>query len=243
MMPVLFTLLGLPVGFLLDRWIARLALEPYERGEIEEEDLRLKKGEAAAIIAVADSRDFEPPRALTVWSAYRRAAVIGVTVLLYAVAAWRYENSLVEALIVSGYVAALIVCTATDVLAYRVPNVVTYPSILAAIVVGMTMPDADRLDVALGGLITGGTFLAMSIATRGGMGMGDVKLAFFVGFALGLALGVVSLLITAIAGGVIAVLLMVTRVRSRRDPIPYAPFIAIGALYVLLTQGSAFSSL
>jgi leader peptidase (prepilin peptidase)/N-methyltransferase len=94
-----------------------------------------------------------------------------------------------------------------------------------------------------GGLIVGGTFLAMSIATRGGMGMGDVKLAFFVGFALGLVFGVFAMLITAIAGGIIAVLLMVTRIRDRRDPIPYAPFIAIGAAYVMMMQGTAFVEL
>jgi leader peptidase (prepilin peptidase)/N-methyltransferase len=107
----------------------------------------------------------------------------------------------------------------------------------------MVMPDASRADVWLGGLITGGTFLAMSIATRGGMGMGDVKLALFIGLALGLALGIMSLLITAIAGGVIAVLLMVTGIRSRRDPIPYAPFLAMGTLFVLLVHGAAFTSI
>ena len=74
------------------------------------------------------------------------------------------------------------------------------------------------------------------------MGMGDVKLAFFVGFALGLSLGVAALLITAIAGGAVALLLLVTRIRDRRDPIPYAPFIAAGALYVVLVHGTAFAT-
>jgi prepilin signal peptidase PulO-like enzyme (type II secretory pathway) len=97
--------------------------------------------------------------------------------------------------------------------------------------------------VLAGGALSGGTFLAMSILTRGGMGMGDVKLAFFTGFALGLTFGVAALLITAIGGGVIAVLLLLTRIRDRRDPIPYAPFIAAGALYVMLLQGTAFAEL
>ena len=37
--------------------------------------------------------------------------------------------------------------------------------------------------------------------------------------------------------------LMVTGIRDRRDPIPYAPFIAIGAAWVMLTQGAAFIEL
>jgi leader peptidase (prepilin peptidase)/N-methyltransferase len=124
-----------------------------------------------------------------------------------------------------------------------VPNVVTYPAILGAIAIGLLMPDASTGDVLVGGGLTGGVFLAMSIATRGGMGMGDVKLAFFCGFALGLTLSVPALLITAISGGVIAIILMVARLRDRRDPIPYAPFISLGALVVLLTQGAAFNTL
>jgi leader peptidase (prepilin peptidase)/N-methyltransferase len=109
--------------------------------------------------------------------------------------------------------------------------------------IGSVMPGADRTNVMLGGFVTGGVFLGMSILTRGGMGLGDVKLAFFTGFALGLMLGIPALLVTAVSGGVIAIVLMVTGIRSRKDPIPYAPFIALGALYMLLMQGTAFTDL
>ena len=240
MIILLLSLFAIPWALVLDHWIARLAREPYERGEVEEEDLRLKKSEAASIVTAPDPDAFVMPRALTTLSMYRRATVVLATVALFALVAAQYQGDVLYVAIIATYVSALIVCTGTDVLAYRVPNVVTYPSILAAIAIGMMMPDASALNVWAGGLITGGTFLAMAIATRGGMGMGDVKLAFFVGFALGLAFGVIAMLITAIAGGIIAVVLMVTRIRSRKDPIPYAPFIAIGALYVLLVQGAAF---
>ncbi len=232
-------LVGFVVGFALDSLLARLAREPYERREIEEEDLRLKSDPTAFDLS-SEAGSFEMPAALTTGSAYRRGIVVIATVVLFALVGRQYQGDALHVAIVAGYVAALIVCTGTDVLAYRVPNVITYPAILAAIVIGMIMPDANRGNVWAGGLVCGGTFLAMAIATRGGMGMGDVKLAFFVGFALGLTFGVISLLITALAGGAIAIVLMVTRLRSRRDPIPYAPFIALGALYVLLVQGTAF---
>jgi len=240
---ILMGIAGVPLGLALDFITAKLAREPYERGEVEEEDLRLKRGEAAAIVSAPPRDDFEMPRALTTGSTWRRLSVVAVTVVLLALTGLRYGDEPLHLLIIAGYMAALIVCTGTDVLAYRVPNVVTYPAILAAIVIGAVMPDASLVNVWAGGLVTGGTFLAMSIATRGGMGMGDVKLAFFVGFALGLAFGVLAILITAIAGGLIAVTLMVTRLRDRRDPIPYAPFIALGAAYVMLTQGTAFVAL
>jgi leader peptidase (prepilin peptidase) / N-methyltransferase len=240
-MIVLMALVGIAAGFVLDEVIARLAREPYERGEIEEDDLRLKRDPSLALSS--ETGAFDMPRALTTGSAYRRLVVVAATAALFALAGRQYGDEPGHLLIIGGYIAALIVCTGTDVLAYRVPNVVTYPAIVAAIVIGSLMPDASTPNVWAGGLIVGGTFLAMSIATRGGMGMGDVKLAFFVGFSLGLVFGVFAMLITAISGGVIAVLLMLTRIRDRRDPIPYAPFIAIGAAWVMLTRGTAFFEL
>jgi len=232
---------GFVAGFGLDEAIARLSREPYERGDFDDDEDREADGGPSAALALSSERGaLAMPRALTSGSIYRRAAVILATALAFGAIGYRYEGDAANMAIVAVYAAVLIICTGTDILAYRVPNVVTYPAIVLAIAVGLVMPDANRGDVLVGGALSGGVFLAMSIVTRGGMGMGDVKLAFFTGFALGLTLGVSALLITAIGGGIIATLLLVTRIRDRRDPIPYAPFIAAGALWVLLMQGAAF---
>ena len=232
---------GFAVGFVLDSMIARLAREPFERHEVEDDDLRLQKP-GALIELASETGAFAMPRALTSGSVYRRTVVVNTTALLFALIGVQYADSITSLAIVAAYVAALIVCTGTDVLAYRVPNVISYPAILGALAIGMVHPDANRLDVLAGGGMTGGVFLVMSIVTRGGMGMGDVKLAFFTGFALGLTLAVPALLLTAILGGVVAVVLLITSIRDRRDPIPYAPFIAIGAAVVFLLGGTAFAT-
>jgi leader peptidase (prepilin peptidase)/N-methyltransferase len=241
---LIMAIAGVLAGFALDAAIARLSREPYERVEpegdahspLEEESPhRLELSSEAGALAM--------PRALTSAAMYRRAVVVGATAIVFGIIGLRYESDALHMLIIAAYASALIVCTGTDLLAYRVPNVVTYPAIVAAITIGLVMPDANPANVLAGGALVGGTFLLMSILTRGGMGMGDVKLAAFTGFALGLELGVAAMLLTAIGGGIIAVVLLVTRVRDRRDPIPYAPFIAAGALYVLLAQGAAFVEL
>jgi prepilin signal peptidase PulO-like enzyme (type II secretory pathway) len=77
---------------------------------------------------------------------------------------------------------------------------------------------------------------------RQALGLGDVKLAGSAGLALGGPLILPALLITALAGGLVAAYLAL-RLRRRSHPMPYAPFIAGGALAVLLWQGSAFVSL
>jgi leader peptidase (prepilin peptidase)/N-methyltransferase len=236
---------GFGTGFVLDSIIAFLAREPYERGDFDDDagsppDTEPPNGRAA--LEFADERGAAAlPAALGAASAYRRTAVVAITAALFAGLGTQYDDPL-QLAVVAAYAAALIVCAATDALSYRVPNVITYPAILAALAIGMTMPDVDRVDVALGGALAGGTFFAMAIATRGGMGMGDVKLALFGGLALGLSLAVSALLITAMLGGIAAVLLLVTRVRERRDPIPYAPFIAAGMIYTMLVLGTPFQS-
>lgn len=236
-------LIGCIAGFVLDEAIARLAREPYERGEIEDDDLRLKKDGGASLEFNSETGALAMPRALTSGSHVRRLVVVIATIALFAAAANSYGSNALHLGIVAAYICVLVVCTGTDALAYRVPNVITYPAIIGALAIGMLIPETSRADVLLGGLVTGGVFLAMNVITRGGMGMGDVKLAFFTGFALGLAFGVFALLVTALAGGVIAVLLLALRLRDRRDPIPYAPFIAGGALFTILAHGTAFATL
>jgi leader peptidase (prepilin peptidase)/N-methyltransferase len=173
----------------------------------------------------------------------RRGLIVAATAALFAIAGARFDEP-AHAVIAAVYVSVLIVCAATDIIAYRVPNAVTYPAMAGALFVGATMPNAGLPSVLLGGLVVGGALLVPSLFTRGvGMGMGDVKLGTFVGLALGLDNAVGALFLTAIGGGLGAVLLLVTRLRHRGEPIPYAPFIAAGTLAVLFLEGTAFVSL
>jgi prepilin signal peptidase PulO-like enzyme (type II secretory pathway) len=236
-------LAGLGAGVVFDKLIANLARKPLEAGEIEPDDLRLRKDDGASIQRDPETGALVMPKALTTGWLYRRLLVIAATVLLFTWAAARYGDDPGHLLIVCAYIGVLVICTGTDLLAYRVPDVISLPAMILALVVGVTVEGADSGAVLVGGLVYGGVFLAMHIATGGGMGMGDVKLGFFVGFALGLSLGVIALLVTALAGGVIATALLLTRIRGRGDAIPYAPFIAIGALWVILMQGTAFVEL
>lgn len=243
MTALIMAFVGIVAGFVLDDVIARMAREPYQRGELAEDDLRLKKDGGHPLDLHSETGALATPVLLTTRSWVRTAIVVAATAVIFAFVGRRYDGNVWQITIVAAYVSALIICTATDVLAYRVPNAVTYPAILGALIFGLTLPGANRLDVAAGGLVFGGLLFVPSVLTGGAMGMGDVKLAFFVGFALGLTLVVPAMLIMAISGGLAAALMLITRVRGKGDPIPYAPFIAGGAVIVLLFQGTAFASL
>lgn len=107
-------------------------------------------------------------------------------------------------------VVALIVTTATDVFQRRILNLVTYPTILMAILTYCFIGGLDGLLFCLGGLIFG--FIVFFLPyIMGGMGAGDVKLMSAVGAVLGFKMTVVSSFIIAICGGILALGFMVYR--------------------------------
>ena len=234
--------IGLAVGLALDALIVRLAVPPYDDDDGNPDELPAggmpalapAHGEAGTLVLALDG-------SRAAWT--RRLLVVAATAGLFAAAAARYDD-ISHLAVVTAYICVLLVCAGTDALSYRVPNVVTYPAIVGALVVGLAMPGADIYEVLAGGALAGGVLLLPALLTGGrGMGMGDVKLVAFAGLALGFANVAPALLFMALGGGLVAAVLLVSGLRSRGEPIPYAPFISAGALATLLWQGAAFVDL
>ena len=66
------------------------------------------------------------------------------------------------------------------------------------------------------------------------MGAGDVKLAGLIGLVVGFPQVLAALLVGVIIGGLVAVFLLVSRLRKRKEPIPFGPFLVVGAMVVLV---------
>lgn len=136
----------------------------------------------------------------------------------------------------------LVVVAVIDAATRRIPNRLTYPLTPA---LGVLLVVAALLDgtpgVALralaGGVAACAAFLALALASPRGMGMGDVKLAAFIGLGLGylgwghLALGLFG---AFLLGGVAGLALIATRLRSRSDHIPFGPYLAVAALVAVV---------
>ncbi|MGI6097042.1 MAG: prepilin peptidase [Dethiobacteria bacterium] len=90
---------------------------------------------------------------------------------------------------------------------------------------------------ALAGMfLGGGIFLLIIVISRGGMGAGDMKLMALVGFYLGLADTLMVIFFAFVFGGLSSIVLLLLKQRSRRDYLPFAPFIAL-AVFVTLFWG------
>ena len=87
------------------------------------------------------------------------------------------------------------------------------------------------LHYVLMALVSGGFLLILHLITKGkGMGMGDVKLAFFMGLFLGYPKIIVAMYTAFIVGALVGVILLMTKKVKRKTPIPFGPFLILGTL-------------
>jgi leader peptidase (prepilin peptidase) / N-methyltransferase len=138
--------------------------------------------------------------------------------------------------------AALITLSVIDSKLFILPNRIVYPlagvSIvllgLAALADGDSDPFVRALACGAGGFLA---FLVLHLASPRAMGFGDVKLAFVLGLYLGwFGVGetVLGLFLGFVYGAVIGLGLIATGIRTRKDHVPFGPFLAAGALTAIL---------
>jgi prepilin peptidase CpaA len=119
-------------------------------------------------------------------------------------------NNAAPLLLYGGLMIILTICSVTDLSQRRIPNLLTGPTILAAILTYSFIGGVDGFLFSLRGLAVG--LLAFLFPYfMGGMGAGDVKLMGGVGAVLGGSHTLIALLFITIAGGFIALGLMVYR--------------------------------
>jgi leader peptidase (prepilin peptidase)/N-methyltransferase len=90
------------------------------------------------------------------------------------------------------------------------------------------------LDSLIGVLVGGGVFFVIILVQPGGMGGGDMKLGGMLGAFLGWKVLLFSLFVAVTLGGALAIALLATGLRGRKDPIPFGPFLALGGATGLL---------
>jgi leader peptidase (prepilin peptidase)/N-methyltransferase len=133
---------------------------------------------------------------------------------------------------------ALTVLAWTDVSVKRLPDAITlrlYPVLLAALLAAqLTDRHHGSLLRALAAMAAlAAAFYALALASPGALGLGDVKLVGLLGLLLGW-LSWTSVITGVFLGFATAALasiaLLVTRRASRKDTIPFGPYLILGAL-------------
>jgi prepilin peptidase CpaA len=100
-------------------------------------------------------------------------------------------------------VAVLTVATITDLRSRRIPNWLVFPFMLSGIAISGWVHGWHGIEQSFAGLGLGALAFGI-LCLMGGMGMGDVKLCAAIGAWIGPSQLVIALLVTAMAGGVMA---------------------------------------
>ena len=110
--------------------------------------------------------------------------------------------------------------------------------VLGIIYIGIQWNMSILLSSAIGMVLGGGLFFLIAVASKGGMGGGDIKLMAVLGLWLGWRLTILVALLAFIIGAVISIALISLKIRGRKDYIPFGPFIGIGA-YIAIVFGDS----
>lgn len=217
--PVVCAVVALPVGWfaglLIDRVPDRLGLRPLPGVRLEGRYLAVQLTMLALFIAVG----------------------------------LRFEHA--PFLLIVGYLyltAMLVTVSAIDIACFRLPDVIVLPSFVFSValvlVESLRQGEPRRIGYALAGAgIYFGILLVIHLISPRGMGFGDVKLAAVMGLYLGwlgagyatsFVLVVWALLVGAVAGSIIGIVMLTVQGASRRTPIPFGPYLALGTMAVVL---------
>jgi leader peptidase (prepilin peptidase) / N-methyltransferase len=133
-------------------------------------------------------------------------------------------------------VAMLGVVTVCDLRTRLIPDAALGAGLALALPVCIAADPAQVPDRLLAGFAAGGFLLLAALIRPHGMGLGDVKLAGVLGFYLGA--WIAEALLVAFAAGSAAGLFLLARHgwSARSRTIPFAPFLALGALVALAAQ-------
>jgi len=167
---------------------------------------------------------------------------------------WRYP--LVEALNGAGYLllwrqfgltwpapiyalffSALVVVTFIDLDIQIIPDVISLPGIAIGLAVSHWLPQGliNSLIGALGGYVFFWVVAVVGarVLKQEAMGGGDIKLIAMVGAFLGWWNVILTIFLGSLSGAVVGLLLMAVKGWRRRTPIPFGPFLALGAVLAL----------
>jgi leader peptidase (prepilin peptidase) / N-methyltransferase len=165
------------------------------------------------------------------------APVVAATVALAAGVAL-IQGSAAAAVLRGVLVLVLVPCAVIDLRRRIIPNRITGPAAVVALVLGLALDAGHEPGRLLWAGAAGGFLLLAALANPAGMGMGDVKLVAVMGLFLG-PLVVIALLLALLASAAVGVGIFVRRgIRTARTTgLALGPYLAAGGVIAAVAGG------
>lgn len=161
---------------------------------------------------------------------YNKLFVI-LSVLVSFLVSLRFENGL-KRVVLAFLFTTLLNITFIDIKTMEIPD--TYNLIVLILGVINILGVQSNYKLAIIGLLSFALFFVIAIFSGGSMGMGDVKLSLGLGLFYGANTYGRFLIATFGIGAGVALLLILSKKKTREDKIPFGPFIAIGSIISIL---------
>ena len=179
----------------------------------------------AGLCSDAPFRDVFSPRGCALWALF----CAGVFALLWRRCAGAEQFALSAAAFCAMEFHAL-----TDYRCGYIYDSAAIVSFLAGLALRTLVGGWDGALAALLGAVAGASPVAVVILlTRGGVGWGDATMMAGLGAILGWRMALLALYAGVIAGGIAALVLLVSGRVKRRDALPLAPFLLVGLTWAL----------
>lgn len=128
----------------------------------------------------------------------------------------------------------LLIVSCIDLAHTIVPDSITLPGILVGLAASLVLTPVGLRDAVIGMGLGGGLFFLIAVLSHGGMGGGDIKLIAMIGAFLGWQAVLVTIFMGALCGAGVGLVLMLCKLKKRKDPIPFGPFLALGAFVAMI---------
>lgn len=137
------------------------------------------------------------------------------------------------------FASAMIVLCVIDYYHQILPDIITLPGLMGAVVYSLFRTDLNLTDSLLGA-VSGAGFLLLVyvlyflIRKKEGLGMGDVTLMLFIGAYLGWKMSFFTLLIASFVGAAVGIYFVYVKKKTFQYSLPFGTFLAPAALFSLL---------
>ncbi|MDD6148345.1 MAG: prepilin peptidase [Lachnospiraceae bacterium] len=176
-----------------------------------------------------------------IYEAITSFAIAGI--LLFMILFYKNQNAVF--VLKRGMVLAVLTTAAyTDFKAMKIPNKLVLLGLLYRAVllpVEFIMQTQYLKSVLLSEIIAAGALLVICLLCRlvmhGSLGYGDMKLMVVMGLLLGLDGIIGAMLNSLLITFIVAVYLMISKKKTKKDVIPFAPFLAIGTCISIILTG------
>lgn len=141
-------------------------------------------------------------------------------------------------------VAVLWPIAVSDFREYRIPNklvllglALRVPLLVAELFVHTNTVGAVVVNELMAAAASAGICLVCMLLSRGSLGMGDLKLVLFMSAFLGTDGILASMFVSVFFSAVCAIGLLLFKKKSRKDAIPFAPFVLVGTIVSIILTG------